>query len=477
MKSKAALILLLAFPNPAFAEVDFLRDVAPVLLRRCAGCHGPRKAEGNYRIHTFAFLMSEGDSGYPAVVPGKPTESDLLLRIQETEESLRMPQLDEPLSVDDQKIIEQWIREGARFEGVKDLPFTRQLPPRNHSSAPDPYRVPVPVQAVAFSSDGTLLATSGYREVVIWNPANGEMVKRINHLPQRIQSIHWSRDDSQLLVGGGIPGEYGEVSLVNIASGQRDQVLTTFEDIVMDSTFNADYSKAAAVSASSRTQVVDVVSGKVIWESRVHSDWATGVIFSKEDQFVVTTSRDQTVKVQDAGTGDLFTTYNGHRKQFGEYTGRFAVYAIEQHPSSGQLITVGEGKAARVWKPEKAREENGTAADMEGRFYKKGHTRFIAHQMSEPVLALAVADGRVFMAGVNGLVQIYQFSDFTHLRDLSGNRDWIFTISVSAPKKYLATGSFDGLVRIWNYESGNEIVSFHAAPGYLATGTEKTSEQ
>ena len=322
MKLTSTLSLLLTFPSLASAEVDFLRDVAPVLLRRCSGCHGPRKSEGDYRIHTFSFLMSAGTSGFPAVVPGKPDESELLLRVRETDESMRMPQQDDALPATDQKLIEQWIREGARFEGVSDLPLTRQLPPRDHASAPVQYRIPVPVQAVAFSHSGTLLASSGYREVIIWNPVTGQLVQRINHLPQRIQSIDWSKDDSRLLIGGGVPGEYGEVSLVNVGSGKRTRVLATFEDIVMDSNFNFDHSKVAAVSAGSRTQVVDLRSGQVMWESRVHSDWATGVTFSKEDRFVVTTSRDQTVKVQDATTGDLFTTYNGHRKQLGEYIGR-----------------------------------------------------------------------------------------------------------------------------------------------------------
>ncbi len=469
MKLTTTLSLLLTFPSLASAEVDFLRDVAPVLLRRCSGCHGPRKAEGDYRIHTFLFLMSAGTSGFPAVVPGKPDESELLLRIRETDESMRMPQQDDTLPITDQKLIEQWIREGARFEGVSDLPLTRQLPPRDHASAPVQYRIPIPIQAVAFSHSGDLLASSGYREVIIWDAVTGQLVQRINHLPQRIQSIDWSRDDSLLLIGGGVPGEYGEVSLVNVASGKRTRVLATFEDIVMDSNFNFDHSKVAAVSAGSRTQVVDLRSGQVMWESRVHSDWATGVTFSQEDRFVVTTSRDQTVKVQDATTGDLFTTYNGHRKQLGEYIGRFAVYAIEREPESGQLITVGEGKAARIWIPEQARAENGTAADMEGRFFKKGHTRFIEHQLSKPVLALAVAEGNVFMAGANGIVRVYRFHDFTHLRDLTGNQDWIFSLSASHTSPYLATGSFDGIIRIWNYESGTELLSFHAAPGYPAT--------
>ncbi|MCA9268871.1 MAG: hypothetical protein KDA41_10395, partial [Planctomycetales bacterium] len=34
--------------------VSFRRDVAPLLLAKCQACHGPRKAEGGYRVDTFA---------------------------------------------------------------------------------------------------------------------------------------------------------------------------------------------------------------------------------------------------------------------------------------------------------------------------------------------------------------------------------------------------------------------------------------
>src|SRR5262245_58588087 len=42
--------------------ISFKRDVAPVLLNNCLACHGPKKAEGGYRIDTFERLTSAGDS-------------------------------------------------------------------------------------------------------------------------------------------------------------------------------------------------------------------------------------------------------------------------------------------------------------------------------------------------------------------------------------------------------------------------------
>ena len=51
-------------------SVSFVRDVAPILNKQCANCHGAKKAKGGYRLHTFENLMMEGSSKKPPVTPG-----------------------------------------------------------------------------------------------------------------------------------------------------------------------------------------------------------------------------------------------------------------------------------------------------------------------------------------------------------------------------------------------------------------------
>src|SRR3954454_7011607 len=53
-------------------SVSFKRDVAPVLLQRCQGCHGPDKVKGEYRLDTLRRLMKAGSSGDAPIVAGKP---------------------------------------------------------------------------------------------------------------------------------------------------------------------------------------------------------------------------------------------------------------------------------------------------------------------------------------------------------------------------------------------------------------------
>jgi mono/diheme cytochrome c family protein len=49
-------------------------DILPILLLRCAPCHGPRRQEGGLALHTRAAILNGGKSG-KAIVPGKPDDS------------------------------------------------------------------------------------------------------------------------------------------------------------------------------------------------------------------------------------------------------------------------------------------------------------------------------------------------------------------------------------------------------------------
>ena len=399
MRKFAVTVTLLAGLSEAGAAISFMHDVAPVLLQRCAGCHGTKKNKGDYRMHTFEFLSE-------AVISGKPDESNLYSVLVDNDPDFRMPQEDDPLTPSDIELVRQWISEGAKFDGSDPkMSLRSQLPPREHPKPPERYRVPVPVTALVFSPDGKSLAVSGHHEVTVWEAESGELLRRLKKLPLRIQSLKWHVDGKRLIVGGGSPGEYGELALVDALSGERLRVYDTFEDIVLGMALNQAGDRLAASSADRRVRAYDLVNSERCWESSVHSDWVTSVAFSIDNRFVVTTSRDQTAKVLDAGTGELFTTYNGHRRKYGKFTGRFKVFASVFEPISGSVMTVGEGKAIRVWNPVTAQQENGTAADMEQRFSKAGHTRYIEHGLGQGVFAMCASKNLVYTAGADGLAR------------------------------------------------------------------------
>ena len=107
-------------PGIARAEVDFARDIRPILNARCTECHGGVKAAGEVSfVYEDRVINFEGDSGNPVVKPGDVEASELFYRITTDDEDERMPPAEDhaPLTGDEIALIEQWIEEGAKWNG------------------------------------------------------------------------------------------------------------------------------------------------------------------------------------------------------------------------------------------------------------------------------------------------------------------------------------------------------------------------
>jgi hypothetical protein len=106
------LALLLAAPAEA-AKLEFNRDVRPILADACFACHGPDKAKrkGDLRLDT-----EEGGKG--VVVPGKPNESELVLRILGTKGHAIMPPPKSGRQLNAAQIatLRRWVAEGAVWQ-------------------------------------------------------------------------------------------------------------------------------------------------------------------------------------------------------------------------------------------------------------------------------------------------------------------------------------------------------------------------
>lgn len=96
----------------AAGQVDYLKQVKPVLAARCLACHGVLKQEGGLRLDTALFIRKGGNSG-PAAIPGKPDASPILRRITAPEHGGRMPPEGEPLKPAEIEAIRGWIRQKA----------------------------------------------------------------------------------------------------------------------------------------------------------------------------------------------------------------------------------------------------------------------------------------------------------------------------------------------------------------------------
>jgi len=116
----ACLTVLLLGRVAAGQEVDFDRDVRPILSNTCYTCHGPdsNKRQADLRFDVEASVFADRD-GSPILVRGKPDDSDLIKRILTDDEDLVMPPPDQKqqLSAKDKETLKKWVAQGAKWRG------------------------------------------------------------------------------------------------------------------------------------------------------------------------------------------------------------------------------------------------------------------------------------------------------------------------------------------------------------------------
>ena len=100
-------------------EVDFNRDIRPILSENCLKCHGPGEEErkAKLRLDVREVAIKPAKSGSVAIVPGAPEKSELVARITATDPDDRMPPLKtgKELSRGQIELLRRWIAQGARY--------------------------------------------------------------------------------------------------------------------------------------------------------------------------------------------------------------------------------------------------------------------------------------------------------------------------------------------------------------------------
>jgi len=111
-------------------EIDFNRQIRPILSQNCFACHGLDEPKSDLRLDFAEFAYEGGKSGLPGIVPGKPEESEIIARITAHGDD-RMPAKGNALSAEQVSLLKQWIGEGGRYADhwAYEKPSRPQLPP------------------------------------------------------------------------------------------------------------------------------------------------------------------------------------------------------------------------------------------------------------------------------------------------------------------------------------------------------------
>ncbi len=456
--------------------VSFAKQIKPILQNNCFGCHQPAKSSGEYQMIEFDRLLAGGTSGDVAVVPHEPDSSYLLELITPVDGKAEMPINAAPLPPEQVELVRRWIEQGAVNDSVVTQPaFTAERPPHYQ-------RLPV-ITSLAVSPDGSKIAVNGIHEVALFDLATQEITTRLVGRSSRIESIAFSPDGMRLAVVGGVPGEFGELQVWQVASGELQHSISLTGDCLFGASWSPDGQKIAFGATDNTVRAIDSESGKIVLFQNVAEDWIRDTVFSADGSHLISVGRDMTCKLTEVATERFIDNITSITP--GVLKG--GISSVSRHPTRDEIVVGsadGIPKLYRIFRETKR--VIGDDANLLRKFPK----------MAGRIQAVAVSNDGLRIAAIGGIdgqselsVCKYDFdttvpddikainskvvtsrsaeernrleefynSNVVELVRVTIPDDSLYSLSFSADGSRLFTGGSSGTVHVFDANSGHEI--------------------
>jgi WD40 repeat protein/serine/threonine protein kinase len=305
---------------------------------------------------------------------------------------------------------------------IKDV-ISWSLEPRAHHGF---------IQAVAYSPDGTMLASAGFDgSIRLWEPKGGELLRVLLGHMSFVAALAWSPDGKYLASAGWDP----KVRLWDIASGRQLQI--------REFPFNRVYGLAWAPSG--KMLAVAEQDGAVhVWDLRSdrfktyagHTGNANTVAWSPGGATLASGGRDGVIRLWDIASDKPGPTLEGHKK---------AVTQVAWS-ADGVLASCGQDGTVRLWDAAMATE-----------------FRSFRARQGVPISLAWAHTGKMLAAGSTaGEIEIWEPHSAKQVLARAAHSGTVNTLAWSPLDQSLATGGGDGNVCLWDTGSGKRLRLFQA---------------
>jgi len=339
-------------------------------------------------------------------------------------------------------LIAAWLAAGAKDDTAKSAADTI-------SAAHPPVYTQAPViSALAFSPDGQTLAVSGYREILLHKADGSSLTGRLVGLSERLNSIVFSTDGKLLVTAGGTPARFGELQVWDTTTSKLLRSITLTNDTLFGGAISPDAKTLSAGGADNTVRLVETATGKELQKIGNHENWVLATVFGVDSKRLVSVSKDRAAKLIDSASGGFLENVNLLR---GELT------AIARHPNKDIVVIGGEERVPYIYLMDRPKVLK-TADD----------TTLVRKLPRQDGLITALAwspNGKhIAVAGIAPLVNIYDADTGQPVASCKGHTAGIYALSFTPDSTRLASGGFDGHVRICNPATGEVVKDFVAVP-------------
>ncbi len=138
---------------------------------------------------------------------------------------------------------------------------------------------------------------AGYHEILLWNADGSKLVGRLIGLSERIQSLAFSPDGKLLAAAGGSPARFGEIQVWNVARRKLQLSVPVTYDTLYGMSWSPEGTRIAFGCGDNSVRAIDAHTGKQILFQGAHNDWVLGTVFSKDASYLISVSRDRSMKL------------------------------------------------------------------------------------------------------------------------------------------------------------------------------------
>ncbi len=474
-------------------DVDFQKEVLPILQKNCLACHNAKDAESDLVLETPASILKGGSEG-PSVTPGDPKKS-LLLTVSTHENEPIMPPEDNDvgaknLTPQELGLIELWIKQGAKGTAVakkilkmEKLPagvnpiYSLSMSPNGQYVAAgranqifiyhvgakrevgrltDPelikkgiYQNPGVahldlVQSLAFSPDNSTLASGGFKTVKLWKKSVSVARTKEIALPAEPSNIAISADKTFASVGFAD----GKICIANLLTGQIVKTLNGHTGAIGSTYFSKDGSKLVSGSADKSVRVWDLKTGVVLGMPVISPFPVSSVIFLKADQQVAFAGDEKSILVYE--TQKIIEQKPAPKK--------------EAEPKEEQKATPKDAKpqddkkedAAKQKKPAEKPQEKPPEPIKPIRTIN-GHSNHIVQ------LTKLKDDVTLVSASKDGTVRFWNSQGGNQLKQIAHGEP-LSKMAIRADEKRLATSGTGAVVKLWRLDNNQMVAQIKGEP-------------
>jgi eukaryotic-like serine/threonine-protein kinase len=298
------------------------------------------------------------------------------------------------------------------------------------------------VSSVAFSPDSKRIASGGQDQTLrVWDATTGQPLMTLKgHTSAVVASVVFTPDGKHIASGSWDR----TVKLWDATTPQESLTLEKHAGSVDSVVFSPDGKRIASASRDGTIKLRDAVSGHETSALKGHGSWVQSVAFSPDGARIVGGSGDGTLSVWDAPTGLEVLYFKAHR---------FHVSSVTFSPDGKRIASGGGDMTVKQWD---------AVTGQEGLLIKARVGRVNGVELNAgPVESVVFSpDGKRIASGsFDQTVKVWDTDTGQEVLTLKGHRGPVKAVAFSPEGKRIASGSLDQSVKVWDADTGEETLT------------------